>query len=83
MNNSFRQLPANFSRFIKPAAGAGALVAASVGNLAHAAAGDSIDVTGVVAKIDAAIGPIGLIGAAVLLVVVAIAAFKWVRRAIS
>ena len=43
----------------------------------------AIDVTSVVAEIDDTIAPIGLIGAAVLLVVVAVAAFKWVRRAIS
>ena len=43
----------------------------------------AIDVTSVVAEIDGTIAPIGLIGAAVLLVVVAVAAFKWVRRAIS
>ena len=43
----------------------------------------AIDVTSVVAEIDDTIAPIGLIGAAVLLVVVAVAEFKWVRRAIS
>ncbi|KZT17010.1 hypothetical protein A1D30_05820 [Acidovorax sp. GW101-3H11] len=58
-------------------AAAGALALAT--NAAHAA----IDVTSVVAEIDDTIAPIGLIGAAVLLVVVAVAAFKWVRRAIS
>jgi hypothetical protein len=36
-----------------------------------------------VSEIGDTVAPIGLIGAAVLLVVVAIAAFKWVRRAIS
>lgn len=49
---------------------------------AHAA----IDVTDVVAEIEAtyaAGGPIPLLGSAVLLVVVAILAFKWVRRAMS
>lgn len=49
---------------------------------AHAA----IDVTEVVAEIKAtyaATGPIPLIGAAVLLVIVALAAFRWVRRAMS
>lgn len=59
-------------------AAAGAVLLASA-NMAHAA----IDVTDVVAEIDGAIAPIGLIGAAVLVVVVSIAAFKWVRRAIS
>lgn len=41
----------------------------------------AIDVTDVVAEIDAAVTPIGGIGGAVLLVLVAIAAFRWVRRA--
>jgi len=58
---------------------AAAVGALALANNAHAA----IDVTGVVSEIGDTIGPIGLIGAAVLLVVVAIAAFKWVRRAIS
>lgn len=56
-----------------------AVGALALANNAHAA----IDVTGVVSEIGDTIAPIGLIGAAVLLVVVAIAAFKWVRRAIS
>jgi len=59
-----------------------ALVAGAVLVPAHAA----IDVTDVVAEIDstiAAAGPIPTIGSAVLLVIVAIAAFKWVRRAVS
>jgi uncharacterized membrane protein len=56
-----------------------AVGALALANNAHAA----IDVTGVVSEINDTIGPIGLIGAAVLLVVVAVAAFKWVRRAIS
>lgn len=63
-------------RFATAAAAFGAL---ALTNAAHAA----IDVTSVVAEINDTIAPIGLIGAAVLLVVVAIAAFKWVRRAIS
>ncbi|CAN7258808.1 major capsid protein [Acidovorax sp. LjRoot129] len=65
------------TRRFATAAAAGALVLAT--NMAHAA----IDVTGVVTEINDTITPIGLIGAAVLLVVVAVAAFKWVRRAIS
>ena len=58
---------------------AAALGALALVNNAHAA----IDVTGVVTEINDTVAPIGLIGAAVLLVVVAVAAFKWVRRAIS
>lgn len=58
--------------------------AAAVGALALASnAHAAIDVSGVVSEINDTIAPIGLIGAAVLLVVVAVAAFKWVRRAIS
>lgn len=45
------------------------------------AANAAIDVAAVVTEIGAATAPIGLIGSAVLLVVVAIMAFKWVRRA--
>jgi hypothetical protein len=41
----------------------------------------AIDVAGVVTEIDGTVAPIGLIGAAVLLVIVAIKAYKWVRRA--
>lgn len=44
---------------------------------AHAA----IDVTAVVTEIGATVAPVGLIGAAVLLVIVAVKAFKWVRQA--
>lgn len=58
---------------------AAAVGALALANNAHAA----IDVTGVVSEINDTIAPIGLIGAAVLLVVVAVASFKWVRRAIS
>ena len=65
------------TRKLAALASAGALTLAT--NAAHAA----IDVTSVIAEIDDTITPIGLIGAAVLLVVVAVAAFKWVRRAIS
>lgn len=46
---------------------------------AHAA---GVDVTEVVTKIGEQAGPIGLIGGAVLLIVVAVAAFKWVRGAL-
>jgi len=43
----------------------------------------AIDVADVVTDIGAQIAPIALIGGAVLLVFVAIKAFKWVRRALS
>lgn len=55
----------------------GALVLASQ---AHAAA---VDVTAVVADIGAQAAPIAAIGAAVLVLMVGIKAFKWVRRAMS
>lgn len=64
------------TRRLATAAAVGALALA---NNAHAA----IDVTAVVAEIGDTVDPIGLIGSAVLIVVVSIAAFKWVRRAIS
>jgi len=41
----------------------------------------AIDVTAVVTDIGAQLVPVGLIGGAVLLVIFAIKAFKWVRRA--
>ncbi len=41
----------------------------------------AVDVTGVVSEILGAITPIGAIGAGVLLVLVAIKTYKWVRRA--
>lgn len=63
----------------KLAAVASAAALAIMAPAAHAA----IDVTGVVTEIGDTVEPISLIGAAVLLVVVAVAAFKWVRRAIS
>lgn len=47
---------------------------------AHAAA---IDVSAVVTDIGAAAAPVGLIGSAVLLIFVAVKAFKWVRAALS
>lgn len=48
---------------------------------AFASGGTGVDVGGVVSAINAALGPIGQIGAAVLLVLVGIKVYKWVRRA--
>lgn len=48
---------------------------------AQAAPGSAVDVTDVTGTIAAQLVPIGLVGAAVLGVVVAIKAYKWVRRA--
>ncbi|WP_052382593.1 major capsid protein [Comamonas granuli] len=57
--------------------GAGALVLASA---SHAAA---IDVGDIVSDIAAQAAPVALIGGAVLLLVVGIKAFQWVRKALS
>ena len=54
-----------------------------IGSPAFAQSTDAVDVSGVVTKITAQLAPIGLIGVAVLGVVVAVMAFKWVRRALS
>jgi hypothetical protein len=45
------------------------------------ASGGGVDVSSVVTAIQATAAPIGLIGAAVLLILVAIKTYKWVRRA--
>ncbi|KQW25564.1 major capsid protein [Acidovorax sp. Root402] len=58
------------------------LVAAGVLTLVGAANAAAIDVTAVVTDIGAQSTPIAAIGAAVLLLVVGIKAFKWVRRAL-
>lgn len=42
----------------------------------------AVDVTAVVAEINAAVAPIGLVGAAVLVVFVTAAVYKWVRKAL-
>jgi len=59
-----------------------ALVALTLLGASVAAQAQAIDVTDVVADVAAQAVPIGLIGSAVLLLVVAIKAFKWVRRAL-
>lgn len=58
--------------------------AAAVGSMALAsqAQAAAIDVTDVVADIAAQATPIAAIGAAVLVLIVGIKAFKWVRRAL-
>lgn len=57
------------------AAGAAAALASG------AAAAAPVDVTAVTTAINDTLTPIGLIGAAVLLVLVAVKTYKWVRRA--
>ena len=58
-----------------------ALLALAVGATASQAA--AIDVAAVVTDIGAQAAPIGLIGSAVLLIYLAVKAFKWVRAALS
>ena len=60
--------------------GVAALGAAAAVSAANAAA---VDVAAVVTDIGAQAAPIGLIGAAVLLIFVGVKAFKWVRGALS
>lgn len=59
-----------------------AMLAAFVASPAMAGGGGGgVDVSGVVTAIEGAAAPIGAIGAAVLLILVAIKVYKWVRRA--
>lgn len=58
-----------------------ALTFAVLAPAAFASGGTSVDVSAVVTAIQAAATPIGAIGAAVLIVLVAIKVYKWVRRA--
>lgn len=53
-------------------------LAASTGALAQSA----IDVSDVESAINSAVGPIATIGAAVLVVLVGIKVYKWIRRAL-
>lgn len=57
------------------------LLALALGATASQAA--AIDVAAVVTDIGAQAAPIGLIGSAVLLIYLAVKAFKWVRAALS
>lgn len=50
-------------------------------SLAAAQAQAAVDVTAVVTEIGATLTPIGLVGSAVLILLVGIATFKWVRKA--
>ena len=58
-----------------------ALTFAVLAPAAFASGGTSVDVSAVVTAIEAAATPIGAIGAAVLIVLVGIKVYKWVRRA--
>lgn len=59
------------------------LVALGSFSLIGASQAAAVDVAAVVTDIGAQLTPIGLIGAAVLLVYVGVKAFKWVRGALS
>ncbi len=60
-----------------------ALFSAATAMFTAPAMAAAVDVTDVVADIAAQSAPIALIGSAVLILVVGIKAFKWVRRAMS
>lgn len=67
------------SKLTAVATGAGAALAAP---LAFAGGGSTgVDVSAVVSAIEGAAAPIAAIGAAVLIVMVGIKVYKWVRRA--
>lgn len=59
------------------------LVAVGVLATVGAANAAAIDVGAVTTEIGAQLVPIGLIGAAVMLIMVAVKAFKWVRAAMA
>lgn len=55
----------------------------AIGTAATSSQAAAIDVTAVVTDIAAQAAPIGLVGGAVLIIVAAVKAFKWVRAAMS
>ncbi|MDP4076908.1 major capsid protein [Acidovorax sp. A1169] len=67
--------------FRKPALQA--IVASALLAAATASQAAAVDVASVVTDIAAQAAPIGLIGAAVLLIYVGVKAFQWVRKALS
>ncbi len=56
-------------------------LAASVGLISSPALAAAVDVTAVTADIAAQAAPIAAVGAAVLILMLGIKAFKWIRRA--
>lgn len=68
-------------RFTASKAAFFALAFSLLASFGAAAAATPVSVTGVVAAITAALIPVGLIGAAVLLLLVGIKTYKWIRRA--
>lgn len=71
---------ANASQFSVGRAAVVGLAVSAIGTAANAAA---IDVSGTVTDIGAQLVPIGLIGAAVLGVFLAVKAYHWVRKALA
>lgn len=67
------------SKFVAPAAGVG--LASATGLALAGGGGGGVDVSAVVTAIGSAAAPIASIGAAVLLILVGIKIYKWVRRA--
>lgn len=61
--------------------GTGLALVGSSGAAMASGGGGAVDVSGVVSAIEGAAGPIASIGAAVLLILVGIKVYKWVRRA--
>lgn len=60
-----------------------ALVAALVGSVGVPAMAAAVDVSAVTADISAQLGPVGLIGAGILILTVGIKAFKWIQKAMG
>ena len=61
--------------------GAGLALVGSSGAAMASGGGGGVDVSGVVTAIEGAAAPIAAIGGAVLLILVGIKVYKWVRRA--
>lgn len=71
---------AQTARWANAKTGAAIAIGVASATSANAAA---VDVAAVVSDISAQAAPIGLIGAAVLLIYVGVKAFQWVRKALS
>jgi len=59
-----------------------ALVGGTAATLSAHAAGTAVDVTDTVSTIGLQLVPVGLVGVAILGVMVAVAAFVWIRKAV-
>jgi len=68
------------NKFARVLVSAGAALSALSARAADATS--AVDVSGVVATIQAQASPIALIGGAVLVIIVGVMAFKWVRSAL-